>query len=254
MKAIIVALSATLTAFVSLADVIVSWGNGATDIVTANSANLPAGTSLNLGSYANPAVGANYYPNYVSEGATPYFYAATDGVRAYVRNATTPGDSLYTVLTVGVGQGAIFLWDKAGFWGGASDAASTVDLTGMTVNITDNAGSTASSVRFVIRLGTDFYVSGTSGEGTTDIADPSTLNWYNYDVANYKTIGSAVTLTDFSNLTAAGLYLTATSTGSSIAISVNNFGVSGTVIPEPATVGLLGLGTLVSLLLRRVRK
>jgi hypothetical protein len=82
------------------------------------------------------------------------------------------------------------------------------------------------------------------------------LAWYKYTPASSLTnIGAEVANFQLDNVTAIGqiILVTKVSGTGTISAGTRKFQAWGTAIPEPATVGMLGLGALVTLLLRRLR-
>lgn len=226
---------------------LVRWGS-ATDIVsaTASLTGQSSTDSLNLTSYGSPAQGSSYYPNYVTEGASPNFYAATTGDRFQILD-NAAGDYIYSRSPV---NGYIVLWTQDLFLNGGNSGS--VTLAGMGVKTGDNTAAITTTARFVIRLGSNYYISQTFAEGAQSFSDASRLTWYNYDISSYSTIGSEAAVTDFSNLTAAGVYIDDDAASSQSKLF--DFYMEGiTVAPAPATIGMLGLGFLITLLIRRTR-
>ena len=104
-----------------------------------------------------------------------------------------------------------------------------------------------------------FYISQERGRPSTGYitnSNPLALSWYNYDPVNsIAGIGSQATDFTLNNVKSVGMW---TSTEHVSGASLNMgaglsvFQAYGT-IPEPATVGMLGLGALVTLLIRRIK-
>lgn len=258
----------SLTGFSLHAAPLVSWGPS-TDIIpgASNQSMAPGHTgsqSLSLASLANPTVGAAYYPN--STGASPEFYAASYrissstglGNTTFVVAPNATNDRLLGTFNAGAGISAevntIYMWTQPLFLSGGSSAPS-VTLDGMSVFSGDNGSSTATTVRFVIQLnGSDFYVSDPFAEGASSISDPTAVAWYTYSpTTDFSLIGSVASLssTDFDQLTAAGVYVRSTGSGT-VQGYVNSFQVTGTV-PEPGTAALLLGGSLLVMAVRRHR-
>ena len=195
-----------LPAFTASAVDVVYWG-GSSEIVTSSRAtqNANSGTTLVLDmGYTSPDVGPNYYPD--STDRTPNFFGSSD-LRLQIRNSGL--DNIGANGNGVASSDSIVLWTNAEFLNGGDSNAAT--LTGMSAITGDNASGVTTTSRFVIRLGSTFYVSDPVVEGTATVSDPTRLTWNHYDPqTDFTTIGSPVALSDFSNLTAAGLYFTST--------------------------------------------
>jgi hypothetical protein len=127
--------------------------------------------------------------------------------------------------------------------------------------LTAKHGSTltgTANARWVVVANGTTYLSESSfnpgGSSTTTLNDPDAINWaawspgadMTFGSLSYTTLGSSL-----NNITLAGVavnYTAAASAGSGRYI-LQQF--TADVIPEPATVGMLGLGALITLVLRR---
>jgi len=243
-------------ASIASADTIVSWGP-ATNIVTGNqdldNNNL---TSLNYSSYITPTVGSAYYPS--ASGKTPEFYGAA--VRYYESTGVPGGSTGAAVWRVQHNSSndrvflnyngptdvtynevqSIMMWKKEDFLG-SSATASGVRLDSLSVNTADNGSSVNSSVSFVIRLGSNYYISDELGEGVQSIGNPASANWYAYSPqSNYtNTSGSAVSLSAsaFENLTEVGVYRFSSTSGRYLQNYLYSFSVTATPLTgTPLTV------------------
>ncbi|MFV0336959.1 MAG: PEP-CTERM sorting domain-containing protein [Chthoniobacterales bacterium] len=211
-------------------------------------------TTLNLGTLANPAVGANYNTT------SPYFYGATYSSGAtpqfLVMNFTS-NDRLTAQAANLTALTTLYVWTQDYFQTGYTSG--NLSLNSISTSFADNTGSITTLARYVIRLGTDFYVSDTVSETATptvaSLTDPSSVSWYSYNPTSaIGTVGSSVTLSNFDNLTAAGLLLSSTRASETyMANYVYAFSVGATPIPEPSSAMLLGLSA-VALVLRRRQK
>lgn len=209
---------------------IVSWGP-ADDIIATSGTSMTGGssTALNLSEIRSPAVGPDYYPN--NTGKTPEFYGAAIGnFRIRGENPDNIGTSGNSITE----NAMIVLWTKDLFINNGDSF--DVTLSGMSSETEDNSGDNTTINRYVIRLGTDFYVSQTFDEGAASFTDPTTISWFNYDpTSNYTTIGSAASLSDFGNLTAVGIYINTTRVApGTIQSKMVSLNVDAVVIPEPS--------------------
>ena len=259
--------------------VAVQWGPGA-DIVTGlRTAPASSGSqdslTLNLANPASPT-GADYYagnPNPTDRSAK--FYATvkdTAGTNAYIQlanNYDPNGGGAYDALRISTDAGAatahsawgVIVWQKSdGFLNGFN--ANTVDFSNVTLSLAGNNNSNDGTVetRIVVRQGaSDFYISNSLGafaagsNGWTTFTHAGIASWSAYDpVADISVIGAAATPT-LNNVTAVGFYYSRT--GSSLRYfntSVREFTM--TVIPEPASAGLLLVGVAAAVAARRRRR
>jgi hypothetical protein len=122
------------------------------------------------------------------------------------------------------------------------------------------ANQTNNNARIVVRK-TDgsYYISESKLRLTTGYftnSSPGTLAWYNYVPSTSLTgIGSQVSGFELNNVNGIGELVTVENTSGvafTIGAGTRTFQAWG-VIPEPATIGMLGLGALVTLLIRRVK-
>ena len=243
----------TLPAFAASAVEVVQWGPG-TDIVTGNldAQNNDEGLALVLdGGYSSPDVGPNYYPDNTDR--TPNFYGSSDG-RLQIRQSSG-GDNIGANGNGITSTNTIVLWTNSEFLNGGDTNAAT--LTGMSAITDDNSSGATTQSRFVIRLDSTFYVSDIFGEGAASFSDPGLLTWNSYDpMTDFTAIGTATPVTDFSNLTGAGIYYTSSLPSAGTIVSeLEQFTVTADIaaIPEPATVGLL-LGGLACLGFHHLRR
>lgn len=128
--------------------------------------------------------------------------------------------------------------------------------------ISDAAAVSSAQVRFVVRAGGNFYISEASSNFQTGALDGNlntsysiealSASWFSYDPTSNPTasgvadIGASVDPATFGAIDFIGFHLEATSAanGTIAAHNGSNFGVrefSATAIPEPATLGMLGI-------------
>lgn len=150
----------------------------------------------------------------------------------------------------------IFLWNKADFLNG-TDSQTVVFSAGslLSVNLTTISAATR-DFRFVVNQGGTYYVSNSNKTDATAgvfSIDPSTVSWRTVSTDGSYTVGDTASTITLNDVQAVGLYINATRTGTGnlaqTNIQFNDF--QAIAIPEPATIGMLGLGGLVALMLRR---
>ncbi len=218
---------------------LVSWGP-ATDIVTSN-ANLANGlesSQLNLATPASPA--------HTTE--SPVFYASlyvdsgVERVSEYRVRQLTAGDTIranYRKLSAESDQTGVFtiVWKQDGdgatgaFLNGADTGPVSLDSISATVD-GNHAPTIDSAVRFIIRLGDQFYISESQG---TYSSSPQSYNlsiapetvWYTYDPeSDTRVIGTPIELFEFDNVTAVGLYIMSHTANTFNTIDVSEFGAT----------------------------
>jgi hypothetical protein len=145
-------------------------------------------------------------------------------------------------------------WNSTNFLNGGS--AALADETN-SLSVTLNGTGVAPSVRFLVQAGGQWYVSATSNTASFSI-NGATASWYAFDPAanamflDTANLGTAVSGTSLGAITAAGVYAqTMKYTGGSSLFGMDAFKL--TVVPEPATIGMLGLGAISILICRRFR-
>ena len=261
------ALAAATAAAPSQGEVIVSWGP-AGDIVTGN-INISEGkndTSIDFDAFTSPSSPA-YYPN--DAGKTPDFYAATvasyGGSVVPVANwridNVSPRDRVFSNYNGPSGTNSnnvlehIMLWNKPQFLNGGD--GNPADLTGMSLEVDGNTGT--AFARFVVEVNdTTYFASERFTEAsnmtlTASFSDTSSLNWFSYNPeVDFTVFGPAVPSPDFSNVTSVGLYYGNERVGQfNQAYFYALEATADVVIPEPASLALVGLGGLLCLGRRR---
>lgn len=252
---------------IASAATVVSWGPDST-IKSSGQDNLSVNNgsrAVNFGSFSSPTQGPSYYPN--DTGKTPDFYGAsfsilrsdgvpnpTDTIQNTTWRVVDNGGSDPDLLLNNTPNGpagdsgydnevhTAYIWTENEFLTMANS------LTGMALANSDNGSGTSTEVRFLIRLGVDFYASEVFGESSSlSFADPSTVTWNAYDpttdIADFS--AGAAPLTDFTDLTAAGFYVT--SSGGRFIRNTSSF-FEVTAVPEPSAIcltclAMLALGT-----------
>ena len=122
----------------------------------------------------------------------------------------------------------------------------------------------AKSLRAVVKNGNTWYISQTentttSSDQKTVLTDASSALWAVWDplssidssTLNFSTTVAGST---FKDIQAVGFYshLTRTGAASATIYQVTKMDIGASAIPEPATIGMLGLGALITLLIRRI--
>ena len=253
---------------------LVNWGENSSIVTgTIIVKNGAGSTTVNPTTPSSPGVGTTYYTNHA--GATPVFFsAAQDNLSAVqtgagsairvVNNGTDTDMLRFVFADEGANHRstALVIWKRYGsgsagapqygFLNGGDDSKNLVTLDSLSVTAYAN-NQTGLTNRFVIAIGTNFYVSealsafaGTfATRSTVSIGDVSTANWYAYDpTSDIRTAGSLATITNFSNVSAVGfLYdkLEVNNVAVAPTFSISQFSANGTVVPEPMTVGMLGV-------------
>jgi len=185
------------------------------------------------------------------------------GMLALQNAGLTPLDSLRVVTRSTTTGGPAAIQTMFGI--DTTALADTDTLSALSAQrVLGGTGADTGDVRWFVEAGSSLYVSevmGTAGATESNFSLDSTtaLEWFSFDgTANISTaIGSSIgtdTLANlgWSNINAAGLYFDMVNT-----VDANHTGelatFSTTAVPEPATVGMLGLGALITLLIRRMR-
>lgn len=270
---------------------IVQWGadanmTGGTFGLNLSAASTPTQLDLSDPAMPDPVTnGGSYYPNNTNSRSPVFFF--TQDVEAgaadtRVINGSPPANS---EMRLGMrdtdgsdgyhAKGSmIAVWTKDGYNypSGPSHGflnggdANPVTLTSLSVNpFTGNGGASESyPFYWVIRLGSTWYANDAGPVSSAgDLADPSAVDWFEFDpltdFTDLSNSGSAGPLSNFDNLTAAGMMLTFdhTSTGTIYLLpETTRFQVDGTVVPEPRTTALLlgATGVLAALVIQRRKR
>lgn len=209
-------------------------GQGGSPPATAPT-NYTGDSTLNLAVPSSPPVSATYYSN--NTGRTPIFYAAVQKGSNAITNfrinnntlwpaAPTNADTIKISSSRGAAEShtciAVVVWTKtgSGFLNGGDTGTAALDSLAMSIK--PNAGPLGGSggVRWVVRLGSSFYISETLnasnagaayGAGIKNFASVLTqltaMAWSAYDPeTDITVIGAPASPGSFNNLTAVGFH------------------------------------------------
>jgi len=256
----------------AMASPLVQWG-ASSAIVSASQGMTEGEDDVTWNSLvaSSPAVGANYYstasglgnPN--TSGANPVFFAncknsATTNTGALLINNATDGDDMLRSASYSISGGStvhsLIVWQRYGsgnstapsfgFLSGGDNSGNSVALGSLsaTAFVNSNSSSALLENRFVIRLGSDFYISQDVGDfpsganstsaAALSIPNPAAATWYQYDPATNMTAvgalaGGTGTLPNFDNLTAVGVWYARATTLANTNINYISFTANGTV-------------------------
>lgn len=247
------------------AGTIAQWGvaGGDANIVTASQAYSSVPTTYASGTAINPAVGVNYYNAY--SGRTPIFngaFSISPGTSMQVLNAGSGRDQFQAAsgTSAGTDFSGMFTWESANFLAGY-----TGDLLTLSAEAYRFGTTSAGTLQFIFQANDNsWYVSSTtfslatSFPGTPQtIANVGAESWLNFTPVSggAATIGSAASISDFSNVKAVGIYFDITKTASlNGGVSSDFFQATAAApVPEPSTLALLGGGMMGLLVCRRRR-
>lgn len=258
MKKITVISSLLLLAGLAQASVIVQWGNpgGDSGIANKNSNVISLPGTFVAGAKLNPAVGPSYYP--AATDRSPYFNGASSGdLQIFVANDGTTPDRIRTRKSISVGDiiSAMVLWEQSS---GFVTPGPVTNLTSFSIDFAGYANNSG-SLNWLVQKDGNYYISsqsyafsGSTAASATANASDLTWNAFTPFAAGVATIGAPAAIT-LDNVTSVGYYFTAerTSGVNWTGVDTRYFSVSGTVIPEPATLGIVTAAGFGILFIRR---
>lgn len=169
-----------------------------------------------------------------------------DGTFGTVAGATTDTSSAFTgaIRVVGTGSYYVDVYVK-------NNGTDDMELSSFSFDAWRTFNKAPNVWSLVVLAGSDI-TTGTVGSGGSlfnqNIAVPGgTANYEDFDIS----LAGLADYTLAANESATFRLTLSGSTGSSYTY-IDNVGIMGTVIPEPATIGMLGLGALVAICIRRV--
>ena len=249
-------LSFALTGFSALETVIklnVSTAVSVRDISSSNGNymiwNYSTNTALFNGSAAESTKVYGGFQHYSSNGTL-----AAGNQQISVSGGVGGANRLAINANVGSGgsrsTGVVF-WDKNDFLAGNTDSDevrfdASGSLSMFIPNVTD-----ATDYRWVIRNGDVFYVSNAklSADTTNILSGTDSVLWAEWDPSIDFTIipssGYTTSTLDFTDVTAIGIYFDASRPNAIGRFRIDGFVANLNVVPEPATLAMLGIGMAV---------
>jgi hypothetical protein len=248
-----------LVAPVVSAQSLVSWGPS-TEFVTATTAGQRTAAggviAFDLTASLAPASG---YTGSAFYGGAQATGSMNGGFQIQNNNATNGGGNDVLVfgkansVVAGDSVAGVFLWKKSDFVTGA-DVSDVVTVTSFSYTSRVNGTTSAfSEARFVVQQGSTYLISASVGLTTTSasysLTDLSSVSWHTYNpTAGITSIGAQVPSPSFGAVTAAGIYLTTTSTGTNgLYLALSQFSTSGTITPVPEPASFASMAGLISL-------
>lgn len=227
-----------------------------TDTVTARTWEYSATTPLlaSGGTYAGPTIYGALQTENASDGPTNFSSAlvddktgTNDDVITILLNSATNGDIV---------QGLVF-FKKADFASLSGDTITFDSTSSFTLGVTGNQGGGGNrGPRLAVLDGSSWYISSSvfgGFNGSLTIADLSAENFASYDPTGAPLNGTPTSFTTagstFTDIQAVGYYFSnGTTSANKAGFNINNFQI--TAIPEPATLGLVGMAGALLLVFR----
>lgn len=253
------------------AQTIVQWGPGASIVTgTPNGVGLTDGAVAFSDTFArSPASGTNGYNGGTFYGGAESTYtgdtsqsrAAGLGWWRILNGSSGANDAIdfgsYT--RSGDTVTAAYVWKKEDFLNGFSSSAS-VSLTSVSATLYNTAPTAVSgTARWLVSVNGQYYVSesfGITGTATTySLSDLSSVSWYSYSPGtSLISIGAQWTSPDFSDVSAAGVWMNLENTSASTATStfgrIEAFSATATAIPESSASSVIfaSFGALIAMI------
>jgi hypothetical protein len=265
------AISAVSLVFVALsanAQLAVSWGPSNAYVTShTNSQGLVGGqvvfsdtVAINpVAPYPNGQPSGTYYGGSASTSTSGITYWRI--LNNIAGNNSNDALSFASDLAPGNNATTIYLWNKADFLNGF-DTGST-QITGMSAyayHTGASASTLSGSVRWLVKVGSDYYVSEAYATATTlshyEITDMASVDWFSLTPSTSMTaIGAQWMAPDFSNVEAVGIWQQTLASGTVNAAQGLIGGFEVAAIPEPGQSALYLTGIVVTLMfIRRRRK
>jgi hypothetical protein len=230
------------------ADLVVDWGGNYVSQTDGTQPMQAGGFSAGDPLVISPATKYQGYAGAQSVTIRGQLTASDSDLSLYLVVNDGATDRLQFKTKDGESGAALTLWASDEFIGNPGtaiefDAASSIDLNILTfVNVSD--------FRHVIRTAAGYFISEggvVTGVGAQSSTDLTSLDWFHYDPASNLTgIGAAASIVSGGRIT--GIvevgFLTQLAASSGNALRLDSYEVNASYVPEPAAVGLLGIGGL----------
>ncbi len=192
--------------------------------------------------------------------------AATNPNQLQKTNPTLTGG--YTTMSMS----ASYFAKKADFLNGLNSAtgisfSNATDAASVSMSILRNKNNGTATIAFIVQEGTDWYatIATNRAQNSADYAgtltvNPYTANWYAFNPSanqflNTGALGTAKAGSTFTNIMAFGISGQTMGYDGIVAnsqkLDFSGFSGSFTAVPEPATIGMLGLGAVCVIFIRR---
>lgn len=205
--------------------------------------------------YPNSQPSGTYYGGSVSTSTSGITYWRV--LNNISGNNNNDALSFASDLTSGNNATTIYLWNKTDFLNGFNTGSTQV--TGMSAYAYHTGASAATlsgSVRWVVKVGDDYYVSEAYATTTTldhyEITDMASVDWFSLTPSTSMTaIGAQWMAPDFSNVEAVGIWQQILASGTVNAAQGLIGGFDVTAIPEPEQGALYFAGVILALMFTR---